>query len=64
MKLGTVSVAGAQRIAVALSEERAVVLDPQSMELPAGLPADLMAVIAGGNAAGILGLPRAASRAA
>ena len=51
MKLGTVCVAGAQRIAVALSEERAVVLDPQSMELPAGLPADLMAAIAGGSAA-------------
>ena len=51
MKIGTVSVAGVARLAVAATAESAVVLDPAAMALAAGLPADLPALIAGGSAA-------------
>lgn len=61
MKMGTVSVAGEQRIAVALTLDRAVVLDRVSMDLPAGLPVDLPAAIAGGSAA-VAALQSAAAR--
>lgn len=61
MKIGTVSVAGIQRLAVAVTEDSAVVLEPAAMALPAGLPTDLPAVIAGGAAA-LETLQAAASR--
>ena len=61
MKLGTVSVAGEQRIAVAVAMDRAVVLDAAAMALPAGLPADVAAAIAGGAAA-LTALQSAAAR--
>ena len=61
MKLGTVSVAGEQRIAVAVALDRAVVLDGAAMALPAGLPADVAAAMAGGPAA-LAALQSAAAR--
>jgi len=61
MKIGTVSVAGVARLAVAATADTAVVLDPASMTLPAALPADMTAVIAGGSAA-LVALQSAAAR--